>query len=168
MTSLPHTYFHGEILFKHRDTFPCCGTYLCVGANLLYFCWYKSKAISEYRSCRFHTHFHYTFCYLSLWTRSVQQNKSLTRYDIFISIQFVFSVSYFYKSRDSSVGIALGYGLDDRGFRVRFSAGAGNFSLRHRVQNGSGAHPASYEMGTRGSFPGDKTAGTWNWPLTSS
>jgi hypothetical protein len=39
-----------------------------------------------------------------------------------------------YNSRDSSVGVALGYGLDDRGSRVRFSAGAGNFSLHHRVQ----------------------------------
>jgi hypothetical protein len=63
------------------------------------------------------------------------------------------------KSRDSSVGIAVGYGLDDRGSRVRFPAGAGNFSLRHRVQNGSGAHPASYPMGTRGSFLGGKAAG---------
>jgi hypothetical protein len=51
---------------------------------------------------------------------------------------------------DSSVGIALGYGLDDRGSRVRFPAGAGNFSLYHRVQNGSGAHQASYPMRTRG------------------
>jgi hypothetical protein len=50
---------------------------------------------------------------------------------------------------NSSVGIALGYGLDDRGSRVRFSAGAGNFSLHHRVQNGSGAHPVSYPVGTR-------------------
>jgi len=25
--------------------------------------------------------------------------------------------------------------------------------------NGSGAHPASYPMGIRGSFPGDKAAG---------
>jgi hypothetical protein len=47
-------------------------------------------------------------------------------------------------------GIALGYSLDDRGSRVRFPAGAGNFSLHHRVQNGSGAHPASYPMGTGG------------------
>jgi hypothetical protein len=38
-----------------------------------------------------------------------------------------------FKSRDSSVGIALGYGLDDRGSRVRFPAEAGNFSLHHRV-----------------------------------
>jgi hypothetical protein len=55
------------------------------------------------------------------------------------------------KSRDSSVGIALGYGLDDRG---------SNFSLNHRVKNGSGAPPpASYTMRTRGSFPGGKAAG---------
>jgi hypothetical protein len=60
---------------------------------------------------------------------------------------------------DSSVGIALSYGLDDRGSRVRFLAGAGNFSLHHRVQNVSGVHPASYPMGTRGSFPGVKAAG---------
>jgi hypothetical protein len=64
-----------------------------------------------------------------------------------------------YKSRDSSVGIAVGYELDDRGSRVRFPAGAGNFSLHHRAQNGSGAHPASYLMGNRVSFPGGKAAG---------
>jgi hypothetical protein len=63
------------------------------------------------------------------------------------------------KSRDSSVGIALGYRLNDRGSRVRFPAGAGNFSLHHRVQNGSGAHPASYPMGIGGSFPWGKVAG---------
>jgi hypothetical protein len=51
-------------------------------------------------------------------------------------------------SRDSSVGIALGYGLDDRGSRVQFPAGAGNFSLHHRVQYCSGTHRASYPMGT--------------------
>jgi hypothetical protein len=68
-------------------------------------------------------------------------------------------LSVIIESRDSSVGIALGYGLDDRGSRVRFLAGAGNFSLHHRVQNGSGAHPASYPMGTVGSFPGVKRPG---------
>jgi hypothetical protein len=49
--------------------------------------------------------------------------------------------------------------LDDRGSRVRFPAGVGNFSLHHRVQNGTGALPASYPMGTRGSFPGGIAAG---------
>jgi hypothetical protein len=63
------------------------------------------------------------------------------------------------ESRDSSVGVALGYGLDDRGSRVRFPAGAVNFSLHNRVQNCSGAHPASYPMGTGGTFPGGKAAG---------
>jgi hypothetical protein len=56
--------------------------------------------------------------------------------------------------------VPLGYWLDDRGSRVRFPAGAGNFSLHHRVQNGSGAYPASNLMcGTRVSFPGGKAAG---------
>jgi len=36
---------------------------------------------------------------------------------------------------------------------VRFPAGARTFSLRHRVQTGSGDHPASYQMGTGGSLP---------------
>jgi hypothetical protein len=72
------------------------------------------------------------------------------------------------KSRDNSVGIALGYGLGDRGSGVRFPAGAGNFSLHHRVQNGSGSHPSSYPIGTRSSFPGVKAAVAWSWPLTSN
>jgi hypothetical protein len=59
------------------------------------------------------------------------------------------------KSRDSSVGIAVGYGLDDRGSRVRFPAGAGNFCLHHRVQNGSGPH--QWVPGC--SFPGVKRPG---------
>jgi hypothetical protein len=63
------------------------------------------------------------------------------------------------RNRDGSVGIALGCGMDDRGSRVRFPAGALNFSLYHRVQNGSEAHPASYPMGKRDSFPGGKAAG---------
>jgi hypothetical protein len=53
----------------------------------------------------------------------------------------------------------LGYGLDDRGSRVRFPAEAGNFSLHHRVQNGSGAHPASSPISIMGSFPGVKQPG---------
>jgi hypothetical protein len=57
--------------------------------------------------------------------------------------------------------------LDDRGSGVRLPAGTGNFSPHHGVQTGSGAHPDSYLMGTRGSFPGGKTVGAWSWPLTS-
>jgi hypothetical protein len=42
---------------------------------------------------------------------------------------------------------------------VVFPAGFGDFSLHHRVKNGSGAHPASCPMGIRGFFPGGKAAG---------
>jgi hypothetical protein len=41
-----------------------------------------------------------------------------------------------------TVAVRLLYG---RGSRVRFPAGAGN-SFHHRVQNSSGAHPASYQI----------------------
>jgi hypothetical protein len=46
-----------------------------------------------------------------------------------------------------SVGIELGYGLDDRSSRVRFQAEARNLSLYHRFQTGSGAHSASLSNG---------------------
>jgi hypothetical protein len=62
------------------------------------------------------------------------------------------------KSHHSSVGIALVYRLDDWGSRVRFLMGAGNFSLHYHVQDNSGAHPASYPMGTSSSFPAGKVA----------
>ena len=54
-------------------------------------------------------------------------------------------------SRDSSVGIATGYGLDGLGIESRWGA---RFSAP--VQTGPGAHPASYTMGT-GSCPGVKS-----------
>jgi hypothetical protein len=55
--------------------------------------------------------------------------------------------------RDSSVGIATGYGLGGPGIEYRWGA---RFSAH--VQTGLGAHPASYTMGT-GSYPGVKRPG---------
>jgi hypothetical protein len=52
------------------------------------------------------------------------------------------------RSRDSSVGIATGYELDDRSIGVGFPAGAANFSFHHRVQTGFRAHQAFCPMGT--------------------
>jgi hypothetical protein len=52
--------------------------------------------------------------------------------------------------------MALGYGLDDRGFDSRHWLGI--FFLHHRVQTGSGANPASYPVGSRSSFLGGKAA----------
>jgi hypothetical protein len=51
---------------------------------------------------------------------------------------------------------------------VRVPKGVGNFSLHHHVHTGSWAHPVSYPMGTRGSFPGGKATGAWSWSLTST
>jgi hypothetical protein len=91
----------------------------------------------------------------------------ISLYDIrFVVWYIIIIIIIIIKSHDSSVGIALGYGLDDRGSRVRFPVGVGNFSLHHRVQNGSGAHRASCPMDTMGSFPGVKSDGAWSWPLT--
>jgi len=42
------------------------------------------------------------------------------------------------------------------------------FSLTNRIQTETGAQPASYPMGTGGSYPGDKAAGTWSWPSLPS
>jgi hypothetical protein len=63
------------------------------------------------------------------------------------------------RRRDSS-GLRAGWSW------VRVAAGTGNFSLHHSVQTGSGAHLASYTVGTRDSFAGGKEAGAWSWPLT--
>jgi hypothetical protein len=51
---------------------------------------------------------------------------------------------------------------------VRLPEGIRDFSLLHRVQTSSGASPASYSVGSVGSFPGGKAAGARNWPLTSN
>jgi hypothetical protein len=57
------------------------------------------------------------------------------------------------------ITVSVTDGLDDRGSSIRLPTGAGNFSLHHRVQNGPEAHPASYPVGDRDSFPGDKATG---------
>jgi hypothetical protein len=48
-------------------------------------------------------------------------------------------------SLTSAVGIATGYGMDDRGIEVRVPAG--DFSPLQVVQTGSRAHSASYSVG---------------------
>jgi hypothetical protein len=58
-------------------------------------------------------------------------------------------------SRGSSGSIVSDYGLDDRAIEVRSLTGA-DFPSSPCVQTGSGAHPASYPMGTGGSLPRGK------------
>jgi hypothetical protein len=61
-------------------------------------------------------------------------------------------------SRDSSVGLATGYGLEDGGVGVRVPVRQ-EFLLLHVVQTGSGVHSTSYTLDTGGSFLGGKAAG---------
>jgi hypothetical protein len=61
------------------------------------------------------------------------------------------------RSRDSVVGIATGYGLDDRGVGVRVPVGSRIFSTSSRPTLGS--TQTSYSMGTGGFSPADKAAG---------
>jgi hypothetical protein len=74
-----------------------------------------------------------------------------------INLVFVFmcyTPLFAVESRGSSVGMATGYGLNDRGSGVRFTAGTGNFSLLHRIQTDSGAYPPSHPMCTGGKAAG--------------
>jgi hypothetical protein len=61
-------------------------------------------------------------------------------------------------TRDSVVGIATGYGLDNRGSEFESQWGQ-EFSVLHLIQTGSGVHPTSCPMGTGGSFLAGKVAG---------
>jgi len=54
--------------------------------------------------------------------------------------------------------------MDDQGL---IPSRGRDFPLHHHVQTGWEVHPASYSMGTRGSFPGVKLSGPWSWPLTT-
>jgi hypothetical protein len=64
----------------------------------------------------------------------------------------------FFRSRESAVGIATGYGLDGRRVRVRVPVGIRFLSL-YVVQIGSVPHPVLYAKGTVGSFPGGIVVG---------
>jgi hypothetical protein len=63
------------------------------------------------------------------------------------------NVLRFISNRDSVVGIATGYRLDDRSVGLE-SRQSHEFSLLHVVQTGSGVHPTSYPMGTGGKAAG--------------
>jgi hypothetical protein len=63
------------------------------------------------------------------------------------------------RSRDSSVGIAMGYGPDGRGIGVLFPPGERDFLFSTASRPALGLHPTSCPMGTGGCFPGGKAAG---------
>jgi len=58
------------------------------------------------------------------------------------------------------VAVATGYGLDDRGCRVRFPVGTRNFSLHHRVQTGFATHQPPIQWVPGSLFLGVKRPGS--------
>jgi hypothetical protein len=85
------------------------------------------------------------YVFYSLWSYVVRLREGIER-----KIRPILPSTW---GRDSSVGIATGYGLDGPGIEPRW--GARFFAY---VQTGLGTHPASCTMGT-GSFPGVKRPG---------
>jgi hypothetical protein len=62
------------------------------------------------------------------------------------------------ESRGRAVGIATGYGLDNREVAVRVPVGSRIFTSLYRPDRFL-SHPASYPMGTEDYFPGIKRSG---------
>jgi hypothetical protein len=71
------------------------------------------------------------------------------------------------RSRDSAVGIATAYGLDDRGVGVRIPVRSRNFCSLRRQDRLWGSH-SPHPMDTEGSVAWGKEAGAWSWPLPTS
>jgi hypothetical protein len=82
---------------------------------------------------------------------------SLIRFNIIIPLA---SVKCLPLCRDSSVGIATGYRLDDEGIRVRILVGWRIFSMSSKPVLGPTYPPIQRVQGA-------KAAGTESWPLTS-
>jgi hypothetical protein len=76
------------------------------------------------------------------------------KYLLLIEIIIILIISS--SSRSSSVDIATGYGLDDRG---SIPGGVKIFLLLHSIQIGSAINPASCPIGAEGFLIGDKAAG---------
>jgi hypothetical protein len=64
--------------------------------------------------------------------------------------------NHYNRSRDSSVDITTGYGLEGRGSILDRSK---IFSVIHSVQTGTKTRPACYPVDPGDSFPGGKAAG---------
>jgi hypothetical protein len=75
--------------------------------------------------------------------------------------------SSFLGSRDSVVGVATGYELDDREVGVRVPVGSRIFSSP-RCPDQLWGPPNLLSSGAWGLFSGGNVAGAWSWPLTSS
>jgi hypothetical protein len=79
----------------------------------------------------------------------------------------LFSLYVCMVSRDSAVGKATGYGLDDWEVGVRVPVGSIIITSPYRPDR-LWVPPNLLYNGYRKLFPGGKAAGAWSWPLTSN
>jgi hypothetical protein len=105
-----------------------------------------------------------------------RENSSSKVFSLYIAILYsgcsfhtksITILFYLERSRDSAVGIATGYGQDDRGVGVRVPVGSRIFSFPLSPCRFWGL-PSLLSNGYRGFIPRGKTAGAWSWPLTSN
>jgi hypothetical protein len=132
---------HRHLFSRHKEVFQ--SNYYLYKDMLVFFCWHKQEQEM------------YSLPYSKTWIwfcSSTVVNFLWCKICFYCYFIMLHGSPSIVRSCDSSVSIALSYGLDDWGSRFRFPAGAGKFYPHHRVQNGSGAHPASYSVGTGGSF----------------
>jgi hypothetical protein len=85
----------------------------------------------------------------------------------FLEIAVSFSIWFYFRSRGSAVGIATGYGVDDRGVGVWLPVGSRIFSSPC-LPDWLWGLPSFLSNAYRRLILRGKAARAWSWPLTSN
>jgi hypothetical protein len=102
---------------------------------------------------------------------SVVQFVVYSLYRLSYPVAIIFKRLFVYhlnRSRDIVVGIATVYGLDDRMVGVLVPVGVKNFHFSMSSLPALGSTEAPIQWVPGALSPGDKAAGAWIWPFTSS
>jgi hypothetical protein len=96
-------------------------------------------------------------------TKILRWYSILYSFYIYINLMLNFTMIIIFGSWDSVVGIATGYGLDDRRVGVRIPEGSRSFSSLRRPDR-LWVPPSLLSNEYRGFFSWGKAAETWSWP----